>query len=89
MVQGAGIFRGLDIPFSAEVLYFSRGPDPELIAYDVIEQLAESGSLTDPTGHGLGGVRGSGAPTPHPHADADAERISLRRVTDGLTLTPP
>ena len=44
--SGAGIFRGLDIPFSAEVLYFSRGPDPELIAYDVIEQLAESGSLT-------------------------------------------
>ena len=44
--SGAGIFRGLDIPFSAEVLYFSRGPDPEVIAYDVIEQLAESGSLT-------------------------------------------
>jgi predicted MPP superfamily phosphohydrolase len=45
--SGAGIFRDLaDIPFSAEVLYFSRGPDPELIAYDVIEQLPESGSLT-------------------------------------------
>ena len=44
--SGAGIFRGLDIPFSAEVLYFSRGPDPELIAYDLIEQLPESGSLT-------------------------------------------
>ena len=24
--SGAGIFRGLDIPFSAEVLYFSRDP---------------------------------------------------------------
>ena len=45
--SGAGIFRDLaDIPFSAEVLYFSRGPDPELIAYDVITQLPESGSLT-------------------------------------------
>jgi predicted MPP superfamily phosphohydrolase len=45
--SGAGIFRGLeDIPFSAEVLYFSRGEDPELIAYDVIEQLPDSGSLT-------------------------------------------
>jgi predicted MPP superfamily phosphohydrolase len=44
--SGAGIFRGLDIPFTAEVLYFSRGEDPELIAYDVIEQEADSGSLT-------------------------------------------
>ena len=44
--SGAGIFRDLaDIP-SAEVLYFSREPDPRLIAYDVIEQLPESGSLT-------------------------------------------
>lgn len=32
--SGAGIFRGLeDIPFSAEVLYFSRSESPELIAY--------------------------------------------------------
>jgi hypothetical protein len=45
--SGAGIFRGLeDIPFTAEVLYFSDEEDPELIAYDVIEQLPDSGSLT-------------------------------------------
>jgi hypothetical protein len=45
--SGAGIFRDLaDIPFSAEVLYFSREPDPRLIDYDVIDQLPESGSLT-------------------------------------------
>jgi predicted MPP superfamily phosphohydrolase len=44
--SGAGIFRGLDIPFTAEVLYFSRGENPKLIAYDVIEQQADSGSLT-------------------------------------------
>jgi hypothetical protein len=45
--SGAGVFRGLeDIPFSAEVLYFSRQEDPQLIAYDVIEQLPDSGSLT-------------------------------------------
>jgi predicted MPP superfamily phosphohydrolase len=43
--SGAGIFRGLDVPFTAEVLYFSKGPEPELIAYDVIEQFPESGSL--------------------------------------------
>ena len=35
-----------DIPFSAEVLYFSRGVSPEVIAYDVIEQDPESASLT-------------------------------------------
>jgi predicted phosphodiesterase len=45
--SGAGVFRDLtDIPFSAEVLYFSRGVSPELIAYDVIEQDPESASLT-------------------------------------------
>ena len=44
--SGAGIFRGLeDIPLSAEVLYFSRAEEPELIAYDVIQQSPESGSL--------------------------------------------
>ena len=44
--SGAGIFRDLAVPFTAEVLYFSRDPQPELLAYDVIEQLPESGSLT-------------------------------------------
>jgi hypothetical protein len=45
--SGAGIFRGLDeIPLSAEVLYFSRGPEAQLVAYDVIEQLPDTGSLT-------------------------------------------
>ena len=44
--SGAGIFRDLgDIPLSAEVLYFSREPEPKLIAYDVIEQFPDSGSL--------------------------------------------
>ena len=44
--SGAGVFRGLDIPFTAEVLYFSRGASPRLLAYDVVEQDASSGSLT-------------------------------------------
>jgi predicted phosphodiesterase len=45
--SGAGVFRGLEeIPFTAEVLYFSPGTDPGLIAYDVIEQMPDSGSLT-------------------------------------------
>jgi predicted MPP superfamily phosphohydrolase len=44
--SGAGIFRGFDIPFSAEVLYFSREEHPRLLAYDVVEQQPDSGSLT-------------------------------------------
>lgn len=43
--SGAGIFRDLAVPLSAEVLYFSRGEEHELLAYDVIEQDASSGSL--------------------------------------------
>ena len=43
--SGAGVFRGLDVPFTAEVLYFSKDAEPRLIAYDVIEQSPESGSL--------------------------------------------
>jgi hypothetical protein len=35
----------LDVPFTAEVLYFSKDAEPRLIAYDVIEQSPESGSL--------------------------------------------
>lgn len=44
--SGAGVFRGLDTPFSAEVLYFSPGPDRGLVAYDVVEQHPDTGSLT-------------------------------------------
>jgi predicted phosphodiesterase len=44
--SGAGIFRGLDVPFTAEVLYFSRTASPRLLAYDVVTQDADSGSLT-------------------------------------------
>jgi len=45
--SGAGLFRGLEeIHFSAEVLYFSAGEDPELLAYDVVDQMPDSGSLT-------------------------------------------
>jgi predicted phosphodiesterase len=45
--SGAGLFRGLqDIPFAAEVLYFSADEEPRLLAYDVIEQMPDSGSLT-------------------------------------------
>ncbi len=44
--NGAGTFRGLDVPFSAEILYLSREPADGLVAYDVIEQSPDTGSLT-------------------------------------------
>lgn len=44
--NGAGVFRGLDVPFSAEVLYLARAPEVRLVAYDVIEQDPETGSLS-------------------------------------------
>ena len=34
------------VPLSAEILYFSRTTPRQLVAYDLIEQSPESGSLT-------------------------------------------
>ena len=45
--SGFGVFaRTGGVPLSAEVLYFQRAPEPKLIAYDVIDQSPQSGSLT-------------------------------------------
>jgi len=66
--SGAGIFRGLDeIPLSAEVLYFTREPRPELVAFDVIEQLPETGDLTvrrTTVGEAFGALTPSPSPSP-------------------------
>jgi predicted phosphodiesterase len=44
---GANVFTQVGgVPLSAEVLYFSRESPLELVAYDLIEQSPESGSLT-------------------------------------------
>src|SRR6266540_1086217 len=44
---GANVFTQVGgVPLSAEVLYFSREPPHALVAYDLIEQSPESGSLT-------------------------------------------
>jgi predicted phosphodiesterase len=43
--SGAGIFRGLDVPLSAEVLYFDR-TTRRLLAYDLIEEDIQTGALT-------------------------------------------
>lgn len=44
--NGAGVFRPLDVPLEAEVLYLARTPKVRLVAYDVIEQDPETGSLS-------------------------------------------
>ena len=67
--NGAGIFRGLDIPLSAEILYFSREPEVRLVAYDVIEQFPDTGSLTV-TRHVVGQEFGELEPTPTPTSSA-------------------
>jgi predicted MPP superfamily phosphohydrolase len=44
---GANVFtESGGVPLSAEILYFSREAQPALVAYDLIEQSPESGSLT-------------------------------------------
>jgi predicted MPP superfamily phosphohydrolase len=63
--SGAGIFSGLDIPLTAEVLYFSRTADPRLLAYDVIEQDVSTGSL-DVQRHTIAQEFGELEPSPSP-----------------------
>lgn len=53
------------IPLSAEVLYFARAPVPTLVAYDLIEQSPESGSLTV-NRHLIAQEFGDLTPTPPP-----------------------
>jgi hypothetical protein len=44
---GANVFTEVGgVPLSAEILYFSRESPHTLVAYDLIEQSPESGSLT-------------------------------------------
>jgi len=69
--NGAGIFRGLDIPFSAEILYLSREPAGGLVAYDVIEQWPDTGSLIV-TRHLVSEVFGELVLTPTPSVTPSA-----------------
>ncbi|HXF56043.1 MAG TPA: metallophosphoesterase [Actinomycetota bacterium] len=44
---GAEVFsREGGVPLEAEILYFQRGDPPTLVAFDVVQQLPETGSLT-------------------------------------------
>ena len=59
------------IPLSAEVLYFAREPEPKLIAYDVIDQSPESGSLTVDR-HVVEDEFGELVPSPPPPTSTDS-----------------
>ena len=78
--NGAGIFRGLDIPFSAEVLYFSRGPEDGLVAYDLIEQSPDTGSLVV-TRHVVSEDFGELVPTPTPTTTSSATLTPVPTIT--------
>ena len=44
---GANVFTQTGgVPLSAEILHFQPGPSPVLVAYDVVTQSPETGSLT-------------------------------------------
>jgi predicted MPP superfamily phosphohydrolase len=83
--SGAGIFRDLDIPLNAEVLYFSRGPDPELLAYDVVEQDASTGSLSVQR-HTIAQEFGDLEPSPSPTGPTGAG-TGTSGVTSALSRT--
>jgi predicted phosphodiesterase len=55
----------VNIPLTAEVLYFAPGSPPTLIAYDVIEQNVKTGSLTV-TRHTIADEYGALTPSPVP-----------------------
>jgi hypothetical protein len=72
--SGAGIFRGLDIPLSAEVLYFDRTTQ-RLLAYDLIEEDIQTGALTVHR-HVISEEFGALEPSPSPSPAATATTSS-------------
>lgn len=85
--SGAGIFRGLDVPLSAEVLYFSREDDPELLAYDVVEQDASTGSLTVQR-HTIAQEFGELVPSPSPSPSAPSGSSGATSPSGASGATP-
>jgi predicted phosphodiesterase len=62
----------VNIPLTAEVLYFAPGTPPTLIAYDVIEQSVKTGSLTV-TRHTIADEYGQLTPSPVPTTASPTE----------------
>ncbi|MGZ4108687.1 MAG: metallophosphoesterase family protein [Actinomycetota bacterium] len=59
----------VNIPLTAEVLYFAPGTPPSLIAYDVIQQNVKTGSLTV-TRHTISNEYGALTPSPVPTTES-------------------
>jgi predicted phosphodiesterase len=78
---GANVFTEQGgIPLEAEVLYFQRTVPPRLVAYDLIEQSPESGSLTVKR-HLVERPFGTLVPSPPPPSSAPAETSPPAPVT--------
>jgi hypothetical protein len=84
---GANVFtQAGGVPLSAEVLYFSREAPHTLIAYDLIEQSPESGSLVVRR-HLIGEEFGTLVPTP-PSTSPSVSPPSSPPITVIPTPTP-
>jgi predicted phosphodiesterase len=70
----------VDIPLTAEVLYFAPGSPPTLIAYDVIEQNVKTGSLTV-TRHTIEDEYGELTPSPVPTTTSPSETPTAELAT--------
>lgn len=67
---GAEVFtREGGVPLEAEILYFQRDDPPSLVAFDVVQQLPETGSLTL-TRHLVEEEFGTLAPSPSPSPES-------------------
>jgi hypothetical protein len=75
------------VPLSAEVLYFRPGPEPQLIAYDVIDQSSQSGSLTVQR-HVVRREFGELVPTPPPSPSASKSEGSGSEPGSASAATP-
>jgi predicted phosphodiesterase len=75
------------IPLSAEVLYFQRAPAPRLIAYDVIDQSPQSGSLTVDR-HVVRREFGDLVPSPPPTSSDARPSLTLSGSGEGPRATP-
>jgi predicted phosphodiesterase len=83
---GANVFTEVGgVPLSAEVLYFSRESPHSLVAYDLIEQSPESGSLTVRR-HLIQDEFGSLVPSPTPSETPPL--VPSSTVTPTLSPTP-
>jgi predicted phosphodiesterase len=77
----------VNIPLTAEVLYFAPGSPPTLIAYDVIQQSVKTGSLTV-TRHTIADEYGALTPSPVPTTTSPPATPSAGTSAPSATPAP-